>query len=198
MRQALPALASSGADVIHLDVMDGRFVPPISFGDGFVKSLRPLVDTEFEAHLMIANPERQFEAFAAAGCKRIIYHYEATPHAHRLAQSLHHMGLEAGVAINPATPVEVLDGLYDVIDLALVMTINPGWGGQPMIEATLEKVRRVRRARPDLTIEIDGGVDPETLPRAIEAGANAFVIGSYLANSPSISEAMKELRAICD
>jgi ribulose-phosphate 3-epimerase len=180
-------------DVIHLDVMDGRFVPPITFGGAYVKSLRKASLSRFEAHLMVEGPEAQFEEFAEAGCSRIIFHSEATSHAHRLAQQLRKMGVEAGLAINPGTPVEHALALASELDSVLVMTVNPGWGGQTFLEFTLEKVRRLREAFPDLIIEVDGGVDPHTIRKAADAGANLFVVGSYLANSPDIPAAAKQL-----
>jgi ribulose-phosphate 3-epimerase len=134
------------------------------------------------------------DAFARAGCSRVIFQVEVAPHAHRLCQTLRAAGLEAGVAINPGTPVEALAPLLDVMDLALVMTVNPGWGGQPLIDACLEKVRRLRSWRPDLMIEVDGGIDASTLPRALAAGANVFVSGSYLVQAGSVAAGVTDLR----
>ncbi len=195
LRDSVPALEASGAAVLHLDVMDGGFVPPITFGDALVAALRPLAKMPFEAHLMTLAPERQFEAFARAGCQRITFHTEATVHAHRHAQALRGMGLQAGVAINPATPVEAILPIVDEIDLALVMTVNPGYGGQAFLPFTLEKVRRLRAARPDLTIQVDGGIAPDTIRLARDAGADLFVVGSYLAKAQSLPEAVVRLEA---
>jgi len=197
LRGSIKTLVENGVSVIHLDVMDGQFVPPITFGDSYVKRLRPTVEALFEAHLMIQSPERQFEAFKAAGCGRIIFHAEATAHSYRLAQTLKSMGVQAGVAINPGTPVEVIEPILDILDLVLVMTVNPGWGGQSFLAPMLEKTARLRAMRPDLHIEVDGGVDPTTLPAARAAGANVFVVGSHLANAESLSESVQEMIRLC-
>ena len=195
LRDSVPALERAGAAVLHLDVMDGRFVPPITFGDALVAALRPLAELPFEAHLMVEEPERQFEAFAKAGCQRITFHAEATVHAHRGAQALRGMGLEAGIAINPATPAEAILPIVGEIDLALVMTVNPGYGGQTFLPFALEKVRRLRAARPDLTIEVDGGIAPDTIRAARDAGADLFVVGSYLAKAEGLDAAVGRLEA---
>ena len=193
-RPAVQEMMEAGVEWIHFDVMDGQYVPPITIGADLVKSLRNLGDTPFEAHLMTLTPDRHFEAFAEAGCRRIIFHAEATAHAHRLAQSLRSQGVEAGVAINPGTPVSVLEPVLDVIDLALVMTVNPGWGGQAFISSTLDKLRWLRSRRPDLAIEVDGGIDCATLPVARDAGANVFVTGSFLMRGESIQSQVGALR----
>lgn len=195
LRDSVPALERAGAAVLHLDVMDGQFVPPITFGDAFVAALRPHSGLPFEAHLMTLSPEHQFEAFANAGCFRITFHTESTVHVHRHVQRLKSMGLEAGLAINPSTPVEAILPMVDQIDLALVMTVNPGYGGQEFLPFVLEKVRRLRAARPDLTIQVDGGIAPETIRTAKEAGADLFVVGSYLAKAADLNAAVSNLEA---
>ena len=197
LRESVRTLGEGGAEIVHLDVMDGQFVPPITFGDSYVKALRPASDKLFEAHLMVQTPERQFELFAAAGCKRIIFHAEATAHCHRLVQSLHSMGVEAGIAINPGTPVEDVLPLVGDVELVLVMTVNPGWGGQAFIPSVLEKVTRLRALRSDLLIEVDGGIDPSTLPVARAAGANVFVVGSHLARAASLKSSLAEMMELC-
>jgi len=197
LRSPVIELAAAGAKIIHLDVMDGQFVPPITIGDGVAKGLRKLGDFLLEAHLMTNTPERHFEAFAEAGCGRIIFHIEATNHAHRLAQSLKGMGIGAGIAINPGTPAHAVESVLDVVDEVLVMTVNPGWGGQEFIESAMAKVAWVRERAPTVLIEVDGGIDEETLPMAKRHGANLFVVGSRLTKGPSIGEAFRRLSALC-
>ncbi len=196
MRSIVSEFLVAGCERIHLDVMDGQFVPPITFGAQFAQSI---FDERgfFEAHLMTMTPEKHFEAFANAGCKGIMFHVEATDHPHRLLQQLRSMEMQAGIAINPGTSVESVLPLLPIADLVLVMTVNPGWGGQKFIESCLAKVSDIRMAHPTIDIEVDGGIDPITLPKAKEAGANVFVAGSYLVSQGSISKAVQELRRPC-
>lgn len=193
LNNSVPKLISAGAGIIHLDVMDGQFVPPISFGAALAESLRKHTDAPMEAHLMTLSPERQFDAFQNAGCKRIIFHWEATSHAHRLVQDLKSRGLEAGIAINPGTPVELLNQILPDLNLVLIMTVNPGWGGQIFIESTLPKIKWVREQKPSIDIQVDGGIDPTTISKVIEAGANSFVVGSHLLKPTTLEEGVQSI-----
>ncbi len=174
------AVDEAGADWIHLDVMDGHFVPNISFGPAVVAAIRGLTEKPLDAHLMIAPADPYLEAFAAAGADLITVHAEAGPHLHRSLQAIRALGKKAGVAINPGTPESAVEPVLDLVDLVLCMSVNPGFGGQAFIEATCEKIRRVRAmvgGRP-IDIEVDGGITPDTAPRAVAAGANVLVAGS--------------------
>jgi ribulose-phosphate 3-epimerase len=173
---------AAGVDRIQIDVMDGRFVPNITFGTQAVASLRPLTRLTLETHLMVEPPEDFIEAFAEAGADTIIIHQEATPHLHRAIQQIHSLGKKAGVAINPSTPAGLLSEVIGNVDLVLVMTVNPGFGGQKFIMDTLPKIREVRRQIEEKglksEVEVDGGINVETAPLVVEAGADVLVAGS--------------------
>lgn len=176
------AVEAAGADRIQIDVMDGRFVPNITFGAAAVESLRPLTRLTLEVHLMVEPPEDFIERFARAGADTLIVHQEATPHLHRAIQQIHALGRKAGVALNPSTPASVLSEVTTALELVLVMTVNPGFGGQRFIPETLLKIREVRRAVEEgslsCEVEVDGGINVETAPRVVEAGADVLVSGS--------------------
>ena len=175
-------MEAAGADRVQIDAMDGRFVPNITFGTLAISSLRPLTRLTLEAHLMVTPPEDFIENFARAGADTIIVHQEATPHLHRAIQHIHALGKKAGVALNPSTPAGTLSEILASLQLVLVMTVNPGFGGQEFIPETLGKIRQVRNeitARGlDCEVEVDGGINTHTAPQVVEAGANVLVAGS--------------------
>ena len=180
----LKKLEATGAEYVHIDIMDGHFVPNISFGAGVVASMRPHSRLVFDCHLMVSNPEHHIEDFARAGADIISIHAEATPHIHGALQKIRTAGVKASVVINPGTPVEAVKNVLNLVDQVLVMTVNPGFGGQAFLPETMDKVRELVILREvnqlDFDIEVDGGIDDETIGIAKEAGANVFVAGSYV------------------
>ncbi len=188
LAEEVRAVDQGGADLIHIDVMDGHFVPNLTIGPGVVKALRPHTRLLFDVHLMIDNPEQYIDAFAAAGSDIITVHVEATVHLHRLVQRIREHGLKAGVSLNPATPVSLLEDIIADLNLVLVMTVNPGFGGQQLIPGALKKVTALRRLVDDrrlpVMIEVDGGINEETIASAEAAGAHIFVAGSAVFNAP--------------
>jgi ribulose-phosphate 3-epimerase len=190
----------AGVDAIQIDVMDGQFVPNITFGPGIVAALRSQVELPLDVHLMIVEPARQIAAFAEAGADRVIVHQEATPHLHRLLQSIGELDVEVGVSINPATPLHVLEEVLHMVDLIQIMTVNPGWGGQAFLHSQLDKIRRLKLMLSerglDVPIGVDGGVDTTTAPLVVEAGATMMVSGSSIYNDLApVLDNVKALRA---
>jgi len=191
---------AAGIDGLQVDVMDGRFVPNITFGPLVVSALRSVVSVPLDVHLMIVQPEKYLEDFAAAGANRLMVHQEACRHLHRVLQSIHELGLEAAVALNPATPLSTLEEVLELTDAIQLMTVNPGFGGQPFIHSQVDKIRRLRQMLEerglDLPIAVDGGIDPTTAPLVVEAGATVLVAGSSIFNTKaSVAENVAALRA---
>ncbi len=198
--QAVGDAEAAGADLIHVDVMDGHFVPNLTFGPAIVAAIRPLTRLPIDVHLMIEQPERFLEAFARAGADGLTVHPEATPHLHRALQQIRSLGLRAGVALNPATPESALTYVLPLVDLVLVMTVNPGFGGQSFLPENLPKITTVRRMLDDTDnpawLEVDGGIAPDTAPAVIAAGADTLVAGSAIfSTAQGIAPALAALRA---
>ena len=191
--------AAGGAHLLHLDVMDGHFVPNISFGAPVIAGLSKVCDLPFDVHLMIEHPDQLIPEFAKAGADIIVVHAEACKHLHRTIQLIHSLGVKAGVALNPATPLSVLDYVLEDLDMILLMTVNPGFGGQSYIPAMTEKIRTLRHILEEkglqTDIEIDGGVDTKNLRMVIEAGANVLVSGSKIFGG-DIAENVHQFKAI--
>ena len=197
----LKKLEASGAEYAHLDVMDGHFVPNISFGAGVVASMRPHSKMVFDCHLMVSNPEHHIEEFARAGADIISIHVEATPHIHGALQKIRAAGVKPSVVINPGTPVEAIKNVLNLVDQVLVMTVNPGFGGQAFLPETMGKICELVALREanqlNFDIEVDGGIDDKTIQMAREAGANVFVAGSYVFKG-DVSHQVQTLRDALD
>lgn len=198
LREEVAAVEAAGADWLHLDIMDGHFVPNISFGPPVMKSLRPLTKLPFDVHLMIEPVDPYVEAFAEAGADHMLVHPEAGPHLHRTLQLIRSHGKKAGVVLNPATPPETIAWVMDLIDIILVMTVNPGFGGQAFLGSQVLKIQALRQmidasGRP-IALSVDGGVAPETAPQVIAAGADTLVAGTAVFGTSDYAAAIAALR----
>lgn len=190
----------AGAHYIHIDVMDGHFVPPITIGPVVVKAIRPLTNLPFDVHLMVEKPERQIEQFAEAGADIITVHAEVCPNLHQIVESIKGLNVRAGVSLNPATSLTAIEDVLANLDLVLVMTVNPGYAGQAFMEGVLDKIAHLRQILDDrglvAELEVDGGITAQTAPKVVQAGARVLVAGSALFNSrESVGEAMDRLKA---
>ena len=198
--EEIQLVSEEGADLIHLDVMDGHFVPNLSFGADIIKGIRGFSNLPFDVHLMIENPEHYIDAYVKAGANFITVHPEATPHIHSVLQKIHKAGIKTGIALNPGTPIEALENVIDIIDLILVMTVNPGFGGQSFLSSQLPKISKIRTIIDDgghsIDLSVDGGINPITAKLAIDAGANILVAGTsiFKAGDETYSKSIKRLR----
>jgi len=199
--EEISAVAEAGADVIHIDVMDGHFVPNITIGPLVVKAVRRITSLPIDVHLMIENPDAYLDNFAAAGADWITVHVETGYHLHRTIHRIKELGKKAGAVLNPATPLESLTEILPDLDLVMLMTVNPGFGGQSFIEGSLTKIRRLKEMISErglkVGIEVDGGVSPQTIAPIAAAGANIFVAGSAVFGKPDYAKVIAELKAVC-
>lgn len=198
LEKDIKMINESDAEWLHLDIMDGSFVPNISFGFPVLEALATICKKKLDVHYMIENPERYIKQTAKLGAMMMNVHYEAVTHLHRTIQEIHDAGMKAGVTLNPSTPVSCLEDIIQDIDMVLIMSVNPGFGGQKFIENTIDKVRRLRKLieekRCNTLIEVDGGVQEETAPRLVKAGVDILVSGSYIFKSPDPIKAISRLR----
>ena len=187
LENAIKQIEENGGSVVHIDVMDGQFVPEITYGQPVIRSIRKLTKLPFDVHLMVEDPEKQIDSFVDAGADWITFHYEATNHAHRLIQMIHERGKLAGVSICPGTPINILSEILKCADIILVMTVNPGWGGQKIIQSCVEKIAELKKIREEkgynYLISVDGGVNSQTLESVKSAGADIIVSGSAFFNN---------------
>jgi ribulose-phosphate 3-epimerase len=201
LREQVEQVVAGGAEWLHVDVMDGHFVPNLTFGPSIVRALRKLTDRPLDVHLMVERPEQYLEEFADAGANVFTFHPEATVHVQRHLAAARERGMQAGLALNPSTSVSILDELLGDVDLVLVMSVNPGYGGQAYLPHSTDKIRRVRalldRGRSAATLEVDGGITPDTITAAWEAGADTFVAGTAVFGSRDPANAVRDLKRRC-
>lgn len=198
MQAQVHALEAAGADMLHVDIMDGNFVPNITMGAMFVKALRAITTLPLDCHLMVQQPERHIDAFAEAGADIITFHIETTAHADRLISQIHSHNKKAGIALCPATPHHALEYLYEKIDLALVMTVNPGAGGQPFLAAQVAKITAISEAiaHRQIMLQADGGINTATAQKVVQAGANVLVAGQAIMHDQNLAQNIKALRVV--
>ena len=198
LAEDIARVEAAGADWLHLDIMDGHFVPNLTFGPPVVAAIRKVSKLPLDVHLMVTNPAAQIEAFAGAGADYLTVHVETDPHLHRLVNRIRELGVKPAVSLNPSTPVDLLDEILNEVDMVLVMSVNPGFGGQKFIPASLDKIRRLKqklsRLERQVLIEVDGGVNLTTAPQLIEAGADVLVAGSAVFGSADITATIAALK----
>jgi ribulose-phosphate 3-epimerase len=198
LEEQVRRVAENGADFIHIDVMDGHFVPNLTFGPNMVKAIKRIVDIPLDVHLMISNPDLYIDDYVKAGADILTVHQEACTHLHRTIQNIHQHGIKAGVSLNPATSLSTIEDVLGDMDLLLIMTVNPGFGGQKFIRQGLDKIARARKmineVGKDIYLEVDGGVNPETAAEVARSGANVLVAGSAIFRAPDIVQAMNAIR----